>query len=358
LTLKNSCKVNNTEVLEKNKREQIFTGSEIIKNIKKADLKDKKDLIDNIYDLTDSLEDKTEIDVQVKKNTESRKAKSRQAIKPFIDDPVKMYFKEISKVRLLTASEEIQLAKKIKKGDMSAKSRLIEANLRLVVSIAKKYVSRGMVFLDLIQEGNLGLMRAVDKYDYRKGFKFSTYATWWIRQAVARAIADQARIIRIPVHMVENINKYIRIRRRLLQKLNREPDSEEIAKLLNITVNRVREIKKIAQETMSLDAPIGSDEETHLSDFIEDSDVEAPSDAATFSMLQKHLQIVLNTLKDRERRIIKLRYGLQDGHPRTLEEVGREFNLTRERIRQIEFKALYKLRNTRNNSSLKDFLLD
>jgi len=286
----------------------------------------------------------------------SPKIKNAQVVKPFNDDPVKMYLKAIGKERLLTAAEEVQLAKKIEKGDQAAKSRLIEANLRLVVSVAKKYVSRGMLFLDLIQEGNLGLIRAVDKYDYKRGFKFSTYATWWIRQAVTRAIADQARTIRIPVHMVENVNKYIRIQRQLLQKLGREPNSDEIAKLLEVTPDRVREIRKIAQETISLDTPIGEGDETRLSDFIEDSEVKAPDDAADFSMLQKHLQIVLGTLKDRERKIIKLRYGLLDGLPRTLEEVGREFNLTRERIRQIEFKVLCKLRNTRHNSSLKDFL--
>ena len=286
----------------------------------------------------------------------SPKIKNAQVVKPFNDDPVKMYLKAIGKERLLTAAEEVQLAKKIEKGDQAAKSRLIEANLRLVVSVAKKYVSRGMLFLDLIQEGNLGLIRAVDKYDYKRGFKFSTYATWWIRQAVTRAIADQARTIRIPVHMVENVNKYIRIQRQLLQKLGREPNSDEIAKLLEVTPDRVREIRKIAQETISLDTPIGEGDETRLSDFIEDSEVKAPDDAADFSMLQKHLQVVLGTLKDRERKIIKLRYGLLDGLPRTLEEVGREFNLTRERIRQIEFKVLCKLRNTRHNSSLKDFL--
>ncbi len=286
----------------------------------------------------------------------SPKIKNAQVVKPFNDDPVKMYLKAIGKERLLTAAEEVQLAKKIEKGNQAAKSRLIEANLRLVVSVAKKYVSRGMLFLDLIQEGNLGLIRAVDKYDYKRGFKFSTYATWWIRQAVTRAIADQARTIRIPVHMVENVNKYIRIQRQLLQKLGREPNSDEIAKLLEVTPDRVREIRKIAQETISLDTPIGEGDETRLSDFIEDSEVNAPDDAADFSMLQKHLHIVLGTLKDRERKIIKLRYGLLDGLPRTLEEVGREFNLTRERIRQIEFKVLCKLRNTRHNSSLRDFL--
>ena len=286
----------------------------------------------------------------------SPKIKNIQVLKPFNDDPVKMYLKAIGKERLLTAAEEVQLAKKIENGDQSAKSRLIEANLRLVVSVAKKYVSRGMLFLDLIQEGNLGLIRAVDKYDYRRGFKFSTYATWWIRQAVTRAIADQARTIRIPVHMVENVNKYIRVQRQLLQKLSREPTSEEIAELLDITPDRVREIRKIAQETISLDTPIGEGDETRLSDFIEDQEVKAPADAANFSMLQRQLQVVLGTLKDRERKIIKLRYGLLDGLPRTLEEVGREFNLTRERIRQIEFKVLCKLRNTRHNSSLRDFL--
>lgn len=357
LMTKTGCELNDTGILVKNKRERIFTENEIDKTIKEVDLKNKKILTDDIYDFTDNLENEIESDIQDKKNTKSPKIKIDQVIKPFTNDPVKMYLKAIGKVRLLTAAEEIQLAKKIEQKDMSAKSRLIEANLRLVVSVAKKYVSRGMLFLDLIQEGNLGLIRAVDKYDYKKGFKFSTYATWWIRQAVTRAIADQGRIIRIPVHMVENVNKYIRIQRRLLQKLGREPNSDEIAELLSITPDRVREIMKIAQETISLDTPIGEDEETHLSDFVEDLEVETPPDAASFSMLQKHLQIVLSNLKDRERKIIKLRYGLQDGFPRTLEEVGREFNLTKERIRQIEFKALCKLRN-KNNSSLKDFLSD
>jgi len=272
-------------------------------------------------------------------------------------DPVRTYLKEIGKVRLLTATEEVYLAKMIEKGDLSAKNRLIKANLRLVISVAKKYVGRGLIFLDLIQEGNLGLIRAVEKYDYKRGFKFSTYATWWIRQGVTRAIADQARTIRVPVHMVENINKYIRTERKLLQMLGREPDSDEIAESLDITPNRVREIKKVAQGTISLDTPIGEGEDSYLGDFVEDSEVEAPIDAATFAMLQKNLKRVLNTLKDRERRIIKLRYGLHDGSPRTLEEVGREFKLTRERIRQIESKALCKLGNTKN-SSLKEFLMD
>jgi RNA polymerase primary sigma factor len=273
------------------------------------------------------------------------------------EDPVRTYLKEIGKVRLLTATEEVYLAKMIEKGDLSAKNRLIKANLRLVVSVAKKYVGRGLIFLDLIQEGNLGLIRAVEKYDYKRGFKFSTYATWWIRQGVTRAIADQARTIRVPVHMVENINKYIRTERKLLQTLDREPDSDEIAESLDITPDRVREIKKVAQGTISLDTPIGEGEDSYIGDFVEDSEVEAPLDAATFAMLQKNLKRVLNTLKDRERRIIKLRYGLHDGYPRTLEEVGREFKLTRERIRQIESKALCKLGNTKN-SSLKEFLMD
>jgi RNA polymerase primary sigma factor len=344
-----------TGVLVENKRERIFTDNTIDTTIKEVDLKDKKIFIDDLFDFTDNLGNEIEVDFRDKKNKKSGKIKFEQVIKSFTNDPVKMYLREIGKVRLLTAAEEIQLAKRIEKKDMSAKSRLIEANLRLVVSVAKKYVYRGMLFLDLIQEGNLGLIRAIDKYDYKRGFKFSTYATWWIRQAVTRAIADQARTIRIPVHMVENVNKYIRIQIQLLQKFGREPNSEEIAELLSVTPDRVREIMKIAQETISLDTPIGEEEETHLSDFVEDLKVEAPPDAASFSMLQKHLQIVLSTLKDRERKIIQLRYGLHDGYPKTLEEVGREFNLTKERIRQIEFKALGKLRNTKN-SSLKDFL--
>ena len=355
--IKIDCGSKNTGILVKNKREHIFTDNEINKTIKEIDFK-KIIPIDNIYDFTGSLKNETDSDVSDKENKKSLKIKTAQAIKPFIDDPVKMYLRAIGKVRLLSAAEEVHLAKRIEKGDLSAKSRLIEANLRLVVSVAKKYVSRGMVFLDLIQEGNLGLIRAVDKYDYKKGFKFSTYATWWIRQAVTRAITDQARTIRIPVYMVEIVNKCIRIQRQLIQKLSREPNSDEIAKLLSVTPDRVREIRKIAQETISLDTPIGEGDETHISDFVEDSEVEAPLDAATFSMLQKHLQIVLNTLKDRERKIIRLRYGLLDGLPRTLKEVGREFNLTRERIRQIEFKVLRKLRNTKKNSSLKDFLID
>jgi RNA polymerase primary sigma factor len=353
---KTFCDLKDQKILVKNKKERIFIEDEINKTIKEIDIKGKKILLNDIFDLTDNLENEIESEVWNNKVKKSRKIKTGTVIKSFTNDPVKMYLRAIGNTRLLTAAEEIQLAKKIEKGDMSAKSKLIGANLRLVVSVAKKYVSRGMLFLDLIQEGNIGLIRATDKYDYTKGFKFSTYATWWIRQAVTRAIADQGRIIRIPVHMVENVNKYIRIQRRLLQKLGREPNSEEIANLLNVTPDRVREIINIAQETISLDTPIGEDGDTFLGDFVEDFKIENPPDAASFSMLQRNLMTVLGTLKERERKIIQLRYGLYDGYPRTLEEVGREFNLTRERIRQIEFKALGKLRNVKKNSSLKDFL--
>lgn len=273
-----------------------------------------------------------------------------------IDDPVRMYLKEIGKVQLLTADEEIDLAKKMEAGDEYAKKRLCEANLRLVVSIAKRYVGRGMLFLDLIQEGNLGLIKAVDKFDYRKGYKFSTYATWWIRQAITRSIADQARTIRIPVHMVETINKLIRVSRQLLQTLGREPTPEEISREMGITVDKVREIQKIAQEPVSLEIPIGEEEDSHLGDFIPDDDVPAPSEAAAFSMLKEQLVEVLNTLTDREQKVLKLRFGLDDGRTRTLEEVGREFDVTRERIRQIEAKALRKLRHPSRSKKLKDYL--
>lgn len=273
-----------------------------------------------------------------------------------IDDPVRMYLKEIGKVQLLTADEEIDLAKKMEAGDEYAKKRLCEANLRLVVSIAKRYVGRGMLFLDLIQEGNLGLIKAVDKFDYRKGYKFSTYATWWIRQAITRSIADQARTIRIPVHMVETINKLIRVSRQLLQTLGREPTPEEISREMGITVDKVREIQKIAQEPVSLETPIGEEEDSHLGDFIPDDDVPAPSEAAAFSMLKEQLVEVLSTLTDREQKVLKLRFGLDDGRTRTLEEVGREFDVTRERIRQIEAKALRKLRHPSRSKKLKDYL--
>lgn len=273
-----------------------------------------------------------------------------------IEDPVRMYLKEIGKVPLLTAEEEIELAKRMEAGDEKAKQKLAEANLRLVVSIAKRYVGRGMLFLDLIQEGNLGLIKAVEKFDYNKGFKFSTYATWWIRQAITRAIADQARTIRIPVHMVETINKLIRVSRQLLQELGREPMPEEIAKEMDTTVDRVREIMKIAQEPVSLETPIGEEEDSHLGDFIEDHDAPAPADAASFTLLREQLEEVLETLTVREKKVLELRFGLEDGRSRTLEEVGQHFGVTRERIRQIEAKALRKLRHPSRSKRLKDFL--
>ena len=273
-----------------------------------------------------------------------------------IEDPVRMYLKEIGKVPLLTAEEEKNLAMRMENGDMDAKKRLAEANLRLVVSIAKRYVGRGMLFLDLIQEGNLGLIKAVEKFDYRKGYKFSTYATWWIRQAITRAIADQARTIRIPVHMVETINKLIRVQRQLLQEKGREPYPEEIAEKMNLPVERVREIQKISQEPVSLETPIGEEEDSHLGDFIQDDNVPVPAEAAAFTLLKEQLVEVLGTLTEREQRVLRLRFGLDDGRARTLEEVGKEFNVTRERIRQIEAKALRKLRHPSRSRKLKDYL--
>ena len=273
-----------------------------------------------------------------------------------IDDPVRMYLKEIGRVPLLTADEEIHLAKRMENGDEEAKRRLAEANLRLVVSIAKRYVGRGMLFLDLIQEGNLGLIKAVEKFDYNKGYKFSTYATWWIRQAITRAIADQARTIRIPVHMVETINKLIRVSRQLLQEMGREPLPEEIAREMDITVERVREIMKIAQEPVSLETPIGEEEDSHLGDFIEDQDAPAPAEAASFMLLKEQLEEVLESLTPREEKVLRLRFGLDDGRSRTLEEVDQHFGVTRERIRQIEAKALRKLRHPSRSKKLKDFL--
>jgi RNA polymerase primary sigma factor len=273
-----------------------------------------------------------------------------------IDDPVRMYLKEIGKVALLTAEEEISLAKRMEEGDESAKRRLIEANLRLVVSIAKRYVGRGMLFLDLIQEGNLGLIKAVEKFDYHKGYKFSTYATWWIRQAITRSIADQARTIRIPVHMVETINKLIRVSRQLLQEYGREASAEEIANEMGISEEKVHDILKIAQEPVSLETPIGEEEDSHLGDFIPDEDVLAPADAAAFTMLREQLLNVLITLTPREEKVLRLRFGLDDGRARTLEEVGKEFNVTRERIRQIEAKALRKLKHPSRSKKLRDFL--
>ena len=273
-----------------------------------------------------------------------------------LEDPVRMYLKEIGKVQLLNADEETDLAVRMERGDADAKKRLAEANLRLVVSIAKRYVGRGMQFLDLIQEGNLGLIKAVEKFDYRKGYKFSTYATWWIRQAITRAIADQARTIRIPVHMVETINKLIRVQRQLLQELGREPYPEEIAKEMSLSVDRVREIQKIAQEPVSLETPIGEEEDSHIGDFVEDDRLPVPAEAAAFTMLKEQLNDVLGTLTDRERKVLRLRFGLDDGRQRTLEAVGKEFDVTRERIRQIEAKALRKLRHPSRSKKLKDYL--
>ena len=273
-----------------------------------------------------------------------------------IEDPVRMYLKEIGKVPLLSAEEEIELAKKMEEGDERAKQKLAEANLRLVVSIAKRYVGRGMLFLDLIQEGNLGLIKAVEKFDYRKGYKFSTYATWWIRQAITRAIADQARTIRIPVHMVETINKLIRVQRQLLQELGREPQPEEIAKEMDIPVERVREILKISQEPVSLETPIGEEEDSHLGDFIQDDNVPVPAEAAAFQLLKEQLVEVLDTLTEREKKVLTLRFGLEDGRARTLEEVGKEFKVTRERIRQIEAKALRKLIHPSRSRKLRDYI--
>lgn len=297
---------------------------------------------DDMIDLDDK-EEEVEIDLSVPEGIS-------------IDDPVRMYLKEIGRVPLLTAEEEVALAKRMQEGDEIAQKRLAEANLRLVVSIAKRYVGRGMLFLDLIQEGNLGLIKAVEKFDYTKGYKFSTYATWWIRQAITRAIADQARTIRIPVHMVETINKLIRVSRQLLQQLGRDPSPEEIAKEMDIPVDRVREIMKIAQEPVSLETPIGEEEDSHLGDFIEDQDAPAPADAASFMLLKEQLEEVLDTLTPREEKVLRLRFGLDDGRARTLEEVGQNFGVTRERIRQIEAKALRKLRHPSRSRKLKDFL--
>ena len=297
-----------------------------------------------------------DVDVKLAKGEREIDLESTISKTVAVDDPVRMYLKEIGKVPLLTAEEEVELAKRMEEGDEAAKQKLCEANLRLVVSIAKKYVGRGMLFLDLIQEGNLGLIKAVDKFDYTKGYKFSTYATWWIRQAITRSIADQARTIRIPVHMVETINKLIRVSRQLLQENGREPTSDEIAEEMGITVEKVREILKIAQEPVSLETPIGEEEDSHLGDFIPDEDAPAPAEAAAFSMLKEQLVEVLGTLTEREQKVLKLRFGLEDGRARTLEEVGKEFDVTRERIRQIEAKALRKLRHPTRSKKLKDYL--
>ncbi|WP_273227291.1 RNA polymerase sigma factor RpoD [Mogibacterium timidum] len=350
-----------------------ITLAEIGEHLSKIKLN--KDQIDEVYDLVekngisivdtrepngnelDDVEDEDDSDdgVVLKNNGEIDVDATVPKSLP-TDDAVRMYLKEIGKVPLLTGEQERELAIRMEQGDEDAKKKLCESNLRLVVSIAKRYLNRGLSFLDLIQEGNLGLIKAVDKFDYTKGYKFSTYATWWIRQAITRSIADQARTIRIPVHMVETINKLIRISRQLLQELGREPTSEEIAKEMGITVEKVREIKKISQDPVSLETPIGEEEDSHLGDFIPDDDVPAPVEAAAYSMLKEQLMEVLDTLSEREKKVLMLRFGLEDGRPRTLEEVGKEFNVTRERIRQIEAKALRKLRHPSRSKKLRDYL--
>ena len=352
------------KLLSKGKKTGTLTYKEIMDTLEEIYLD--TDEIDEIYQrLEDSgIEILGEKDDEIlldnedsEKDDEDLKRESLDVPKGVsIDDPVRMYLKEIGKIQLLTGDEEIELAQAMEAGDEIAKKKLAEANLRLVVSIAKRYVGRGMLFLDLIQEGNLGLMKAVEKFDYRKGYKFSTYATWWIRQAITRAIADQARTIRIPVHMVETINKLVRVQRQLVQELGRDATPEEIGEEMLLDVERVREIMKIAQEPVSLETPIGEEEDSHLGDFIPDDDVIAPADAATFTMLREQLIEVLETLTPREQKVLRLRFGLDDGRARTLEEVGKEFEVTRERIRQIEAKALRKLRHPSRSKKLKDFL--
>ncbi|MGQ9474906.1 MAG: RNA polymerase sigma factor RpoD [Actinomycetota bacterium] len=383
------------ELLSRGQGRGILTQDEINESLQGLDLTAEQ--MDHLYNVLEELnvevvegpsdetlqdlEDEEEKDIS---RFDSLERELELAGKAPTNDPVRMYLKEIGKVPLLTAQEEVELAKKIEEGEKAsaklremgdklsreekralqrkeregqeAKRKLVEANLRLVVSIAKRYVGRGMLFLDLIQEGNLGLIRAVEKFDFRKGYKFSTYATWWIRQAITRAIADQARTIRIPVHMVETINKLIRVQRQLVQELGREPTPEEIAERMELTPEKVREIIKVSQEPVSLETPIGEEEDSHLGDFIEDADAVVPADAASFILLQEQLEDVLNSLSEREREVIKLRFGLVDGHPRTLEEVGREFGVTRERIRQIESKTLAKLRHPTRSAKLRDFL--
>ena len=350
-------------LLEKGKSDGMLAYEEIIDTL--SDLELSKDQIENILTTIDKLEidiiDEKEdgIDKELQNKNKKKTLLNEKLdlnIKSPIIDPVRMYLKEIGKVNLLYASKEVQLAKRIEAGDADATKIMVESNLRLVVSIAKKYVGRGVLFLDLIQEGNLGLIKAVEKFDYKRGYKFSTYATWWIRQGITRAISDQGRTIRVPVHMVENINKLIRVQRKLVQELGRDPSAEEISEKMDFTPEKVREIIKISQHPISFETPIGEAGDSHLGDFIEDSEIEKPADAASFAMLQDQLKEVLGTLTDRERRIIQLRFGLYDGHPRTLEEVGREFKVTRERIRQIEFKTINKLRNSNRSKSLKDFI--
>ncbi len=360
-----------TRLIEKGKKNGFISYKEIVKAFEKMEIN--PEFIDDFYkiieendieilgfqdDIFEKIEDDVDTDVDLKDDPDFLISQSDEDILKGIniDDPVRMYLKEIGKVPLLSGSEEIKLAKRMESGDDEAKKRLAEANLRLVVSIAKRYVGRGMQFLDLIQEGNLGLIKAVEKFDYTKGYKFSTYATWWIRQAITRAIADQARTIRIPVHMVETINKLIRIKRQLLQELGRDATPDEIAIEMEMEPDKVRDILKIAQEPVSLETPIGEEEDSHLGDFIQDEVVQAPSDAATFALLKDQLSAVLHTLTDREQKVLRLRFGLDDGRARTLEEVGKEFEVTRERIRQIEAKALRKLRHPSRSKKLKDYL--
>ncbi|MDD4715658.1 MAG: RNA polymerase sigma factor RpoD [Oscillospiraceae bacterium] len=360
------------ELIERGKKKGKLSSAELMEVLEDIDLESEQ--LDKIYDileycgiditgegylpeLLDDAEPRMEEIKEVEEIPEEEIVDPNTLVDNFsIDDPVRMYLKEIGKVNLLSPEEEIDLAQKMAAGNEVAKQRLAEANLRLVVSIAKRYVGRGMLFLDLIQEGNLGLIKAVEKFDYTKGYKFSTYATWWIRQAITRAIADQARTIRIPVHMVETINKVIRVSRQLLQELGHDPSPEEIAEEMSMPIDKVREILKIAQEPVSLETPIGEEEDSHLGDFIPDEDASEPSEAASFTLLREQLVDVLNTLTPREEKVLKLRFGIEDGRTRTLEEVGREFNVTRERIRQIEAKALRKLRHPSRSKKLRDFL--
>ena len=343
-------------LLDKGKKNGVLTYQEILDEVENIDLSPEQ--IEKIYEVLESMGIEVQGDMNEVSGVEEEELELDLSIPEgvAIDDPVRMYLKEIGKVPLLSSEEEMELAKQIEAGSQYAKKKLAEANLRLVVSIAKRYVGRGMLFLDLIQEGNLGLIKAVEKFDFRKGFKFSTYATWWIRQAITRAIADQARTIRIPVHMVETINKLIRVQRQLLQELGRDPFPEEISKVMDLPVEKVREIQKIAQEPVSLETPIGEEEDSHLGDFIPDDDAPAPAEAAAFTMLKEQLINVLDTLTPREEKVLRLRFGLDDGRARTLEEVGKEFNVTRERIRQIEAKALRKLRHPSRSKKLKDYL--
>ena len=374
---KESKKMTAKGLIEKGKKQGSLTLAEIMEAFSETELD--KDQVENLYETLGNLgieviENKTDkVDIDFAQDDLDLDDLEESIVKDdtpmeieeidlslpkgiSIDDPVRMYLKEIGKIPLLKPHEEVELARRMHEGDELAKQRLVEANLRLVVSIAKRYVGRGMLFLDLIQEGNLGLIKAVEKFDYERGFKFSTYATWWIRQAITRAIADQARTIRIPVHMVETINKLIRVSRQLLQELGRDPKPEEIAKEMDMTEDKVREIMKIAQDPVSLETPIGEEEDSHLGDFIPDDDAPAPAEAAAYSLLKEQIEDVLGSLNEREQKVLKLRFGLEDGRARTLEEVGKEFDVTRERIRQIEAKALRKLRHPSRSKKLRDYL--